>query len=93
MGKQFYEESSLSCFVLRDIKSIHEPLISILKIVEEDDDTVTLVNLMTGFVEKTTKDRMYIDYNKLTGEELQRAFEYVHTTHEPVFIDDVEGTH
>lgn len=91
--KLFHAEDSLALFVLRDIKNIHEPLVSILKIVSDDGETLTLVNLMTGFAEKTTKDRIYIDYNKLSGEELQKAFEYVHSTHQQLELDEVEGIH
>lgn len=83
MAKLFHEEDSIHTFVMRDIKESHEPIMCILKVMEVDDDQViTLLNLMTGFAEKTTKEKILKDYKTVDGENLQSIFKYVYTTHD-----------
>lgn len=90
MEKHFLDDEELSTFVLRDIKEIHEPLISILKVMEVDElGEVTLLNLMTGFSETTTKEEMHSKYKILNGENLQKIFYFVYSTHD--IIDDLTG--
>lgn len=82
MAKQFLDDDDILTFVMRDLKQVHEPLFSILKIMEiTEEGTVILLNLMTGMGEKTTKDEILEKYQVLKGENLQKHFTYVYQSH------------
>jgi len=91
MAKQFLDEESLHSFVVRKTQYSYEPLMSILKIMEiYDDDTIVLLNLMTGLGETTTKDSITKDYETVSGPTLQKFFSWVYETHSSLDLEDYQ---
>lgn len=82
MAKQFVDNESLASFVIREIRHAHEPIISILKIVESlENGDIILLNLMTGLAERATKESISSDYKSVTGKVLQETFMFIYDTH------------
>lgn len=83
MEKRFFDIEHMTSFVMRDIKKIEEPLITILKVltINEDTDEVVLFNLQNGELEHTTSEKLFKDYQAITAEKLQKTFLFSFNTY------------